>query len=136
MAGWEKPNIINFRSNSTVFMIIDFIIYTTNRCFKGYFYALSVLSILIVVLFTSITKFVIAQIEPAVLQLKSAKAIFQLSIFLFLPLFIYLTIRKYKYPQLLNNELRIKELPLYLCIFSVVVIMVILFSLFAYVLLY
>src|SRR5689334_9336895 len=106
-------------------MIIDFIIYTTNRCFRGYFYTLSFFSLCVVLISMSLIKFIALLVRPSIFLNETVKSFFQLSIFLFIPLFIYFIIRKYKYNELLRDDLRVKNIPLILCVTSVVIFILI-----------
>ena len=117
-------------------MIIDFIIYTTNRCFRGYFYTLSFFSLCTVVISMSLIKFIALLVKPSIFFKVAVKYFFQLSIFLFIPLFIYFIIKKYKYNEFLRNDLRVKNIPLIICVTSVAIFILILAILFAYILVF
>ncbi len=116
-------------------MITDFIIYTFYRCFNGYYYAISMLSILVVLIVSSLIKFSIQNIKPTLLN-ENLRSFFQLSIFLFIPVFAYLVIKKYKYNAFLKDELRVKNIPLIFCIVSVIFLISIDIFLFAYLLIF
>ena len=115
-------------------MINDFIIYTVNKCFKGYFYTLSIFSLCIIVMVASLTKFLVWLIKPDILLNKVINASFQLSIFLFIPLLAYFIIRKYKYNELMRNQLSVKNIPFGLCIFFTILILLLIAILFTYLL--
>jgi len=117
-------------------MIIDFIIYTTNRCFRGYLYALSFFSLCVVLASMSLIKFITLLVKPSILLNVAVQYFFQLSIFLFIPLFIYFIIKKYKYNELLRDNLRVKKISLIACVTSVAIFILILVILFAYLLVF
>ncbi|MDB5200832.1 MAG: hypothetical protein JWQ27_241 [Ferruginibacter sp.] len=91
-------------------MIIDFIVYVISKCFKGYFYTISILSICLVVVLSALIKFILSRLNPSFLQQESVKEIFQLSIFLFVPLFFILIFKKYKYNEILKEELKVNNI--------------------------
>ena len=119
--------------NKKIIMVNNFIIYVVGKCFKGYFYALAIFSIFVIVLLSSVTKFILQYYRPEILFFENVKASFQLSIFLFIPLFLFLLIKKYKYNALMNDNLKVR-LPYGLCVFFTCILLLIEMILFSYLL--
>lgn len=118
------------------FMGVDFLLYILNKCFGGYFYSISIFSIFIILSIVSLTKAIFLWINPSIFNSELIKMFFQLAIFLFIPLFVFLISKKYKYDQISKNTLRIKGINFGLCVCFVVILLVILAVLFTYILIF
>ena len=117
-------------------IVFDFVIYVINKSFKGYFYTISIFSMLVTVFCISIVKFILSKTNHEILLNSNVKAFFQLSIFLFIPLFLGLIFKKYKYSDILNDKLRVKSIPTALSIFFTILLLAIGIILFTYLLIY
>lgn len=115
-------------------MIIDFVLQVASKCFRGYVYALSFLSILITLSSMAIAKLTISLFKPALLTSVEVKSFFQLSVLLFIPVFFILHIRKHKYAGLISGSLSVKPQPFTISLISVVALTIFCFFLLAYLL--
>ena len=77
-------------------MITNFILSIASKVFKGYLYGVSYLSICIVLLTMSAIKFLLSYFESEFLRHPHVQGFFQLSIFFFIPLFLFLVYIGYK----------------------------------------
>jgi hypothetical protein len=87
-----------------------------------------------VLFFSSACKFLLLKLEPDAITNIVVKSCFQLSFFLFIPVFAMLVVSKYRYGVLSKNELVLKRMPQWLCITTLVFVFIIDFFLFAYLL--
>lgn len=90
--------------------------------------------ILVVLVLAAASKFLIAKVHPEILGLPTVKSCFQLSIFLFVPLFLILIFTKYKYNVFMQNPLRVQHLSAPACWVILVLLTVIALALFIYLL--
>lgn len=82
----------------------------------------------------SLIKFIVIKANKEFELDQNLKAFFQLSVFLFIPLFIILVAVKYKYKQLRYGDLKVKNVSSFLSFVSIFIYSIIMFLLFAYLL--
>ncbi len=79
----------------------------------------------------ALLKCIIGFVDPLLLKTKGMQSFFQLSIFLFIPIFICLLIGKYKYETSVSDIFSRKKIPYFFCVLSMVVYVILLIGLFA-----
>lgn len=113
-------------------MIAGFILYVSYRIFGGYYYALSIFSISLVLSVSALAKYLLSVLIPGSLDSDIYRGIFQLSIFLFIPLFAILSKKKYKFKLLSKDDLKVESIPQWVCLISLGIVLLVDFILFGY----
>lgn len=91
---------------------IDYIIYTVHKCLRGYFYTISFLSLGIVLIIMTFIKYLVLSFYiDDIENNQTLKGFFQLSVFLFIPVFAILVLLKYKNKPLMYDQLKVKSVP-------------------------
>ncbi len=105
-------------------MLFDFLFFVLIRVLRGYFQALSLLSISLVLVIFGTLKYMIVHLIPGVMDNGLLRGFFQLSIFLFIPLFVFLYNKKYKLKLPTNNNSNFDAIPqwVHVCSFSIVIL--------------
>ncbi len=112
--------------------MIPFLLYISSQTFRDYYKALAFLSCCFVIIIAAVLKFIILKFQPEFYP--RLKAFFQLSIFLFIPLFLTLIYFRYKHNFLNNIDTYKLQLPRWACITILILLELLLVILFVYIL--
>jgi hypothetical protein len=110
--------------------MINFLLYIASDTYRDYAKAICFLSIFLVITTEAIAKFITLKLRPEIYL--PLKPYFQLSVFLFIPLFILLVLIKFKKSSLFQGELSHFKLPRWINITITIALHILLLLLLAY----
>lgn len=111
--------------------MITFLLHIAVQTFRDYFKALAFLSYSFVIIFAAIIKYVVLTFRPAAYH--DLKPFFQLSVFLFIPLFLFLIFTKFKREVLVKRASRQPQFSRWACVTAVIFMHIVLILLFSYI---
>lgn len=103
--------------------IFDFLFFVFLKNLPAYPYALSIFSISLLLAVVTLVKYLIGISIPVSMENESFRGFFQLSVFLFIPVFALLYKKKFKHKLLTDSNSKFNSIPqwVYGCFFAFVI---------------